>query len=88
MKLLSARLLCVNTLVAAQDATIKSNVGVHEATDTIFANTEPMDGYKALQRKLEKTLSAGDTVGKKHKIRLDNMPGVGVKLRVCRCALP
>lgn len=73
MKLLSALLLCVNTLVAAQDATIKSNIGVQQATDTIFANTEPMDGYKALQRKLEKTLSAGDTVGKKHKIRLDNI---------------
>ena len=73
MKLLSALLLCVNTLVAAQDATTRSNVGVHEATDTIFTDTEPVDGFKFLQHKLEKTLSAGDTVGKKHKIRLDNI---------------
>lgn len=73
MKLLSALLLCVNTIVAAQDAAKKSDVRFPQATDTIWANTEPVDGYKALQRKLEKTLSAGDTVGKKHKIRLDNI---------------
>jgi hypothetical protein len=73
MKLLAALLLCVNTFVAAQDAARKSNVEFREATDTIFADTEPVDGYEALRRKLEKTLSAGDTTGKKHMIRLDNI---------------
>jgi hypothetical protein len=72
-KLLAALLLCVNTFVAAQVAVRKSKISFHQATDTIFADTEPVDGYKALQRELEKTLSAGDTVGKKHKIRLDNI---------------
>jgi hypothetical protein len=73
MKLLAALLLCVNTFVAAQDAARKSNVTFPQASDTILANTRPVDGYKALQSKLEKTLSAGDTAGKKHMIRLDNI---------------
>ena len=73
MKLLATLILCVNTSVAAQDIVRNSNAGFHHDTDTIFAQTQPVDGFKSLRHKIEEALSSGDTIGKKHEIRLNNI---------------
>jgi hypothetical protein len=41
--------------------------------DTIYANTQPAAGYKSFLSSLERTLSNGDTVGRKYKMRLNNI---------------
>jgi hypothetical protein len=43
------------------------------ANDTIYANTEPARGYKSFLKALEKNLSGSDTVGRKHRMRLNNI---------------
>jgi hypothetical protein len=45
----------------------------HLATDTIYANTQPARGYKSFLDDLEHALSSGDTVGRKYRMRLNNI---------------
>jgi hypothetical protein len=75
MKFLAALFTFIHTFVIAQNTIKELDVRFYErtTTDTIFANTEPLAGYKSLQYKLEKTLSQGDTLGEKHLIRLNNI---------------
>ena len=47
--------------------------GVSEAKDTIYARTQPAKGLPMFLRELEESLSGADTVGRRHRVLLDNI---------------
>jgi hypothetical protein len=43
------------------------------ASDTVYSNTEPAMGWRKFLVGLEKSLSASDTIGRRHRMRLNNI---------------
>jgi hypothetical protein len=75
MRILVTLFMFVHTFALAQGSGEGLDVNFYESasTDTIFANTGPLNGHKSFQKKLETTLSEADTIGKKYLIRLNNI---------------
>ena len=74
MKALTTILLFVHALALAQ-SNEEMNVNSDETSisEMVFADTQPVEGYQWFKNKLETFLSGADSVGRKHKWRLDNI---------------
>ncbi|HEY0742572.1 MAG TPA: hypothetical protein VGD40_13950 [Chryseosolibacter sp.] len=69
------RYLAIVLIVAPVTAFAQAELQVrsHAVQDTLYATTSPVEGLRSFQKRLEISLSGADTLGRKHRIRLDNI---------------